>query len=70
MKCAACDSSDNLVWAHNGGHDTHRWDDATERDCRCGPSPLCLHCDAAFLREYGFVVLDAACFQQQTTTMQ
>lgn len=71
LRCAACQKSASLIWAHNGGVDTHRWDQTDdERDCTCGPKPICAGCDAPLLKEHGFVVLDAACFGHETLTLQ
>lgn len=70
MRCAACERTETILWAHNGGCDIHRWDDKEERDCTCQPKPVCAACDAPLLREQGFVVLDAVCFGMTTTTLQ
>ena len=70
MKCAACKKQETILWAHNGGIDTHRWDEADERDCICQPKPICSACDAPLLHEFGFIVLDAVCFGHQNSTMQ
>ena len=68
--CPACQNTDYLVWAHHGGKDIHRWDDSDEKDCPCQPKAICTKCDVPLLREFGFVVLDAACFGHHSATMQ
>lgn len=71
LRCAVCQRTDSIVWAHNGVYETHRWDDTDdERDCTCSPKPICSACDCPLLQEHGFVVLNAECFGQQNLTLQ
>lgn len=70
LKCAACGKSNTMIWAHNGGVDTHKWGDDGEQDCNCQTKPICAMCDAPLLREHGFIVLDAVCFGFETSTVQ
>lgn len=70
MRCETCDSQDTLLLAHNGGVGTHRWDDKEEQDCGCGPQLICILCNASTLKQYGFIVLDAAYFGHTNDTLQ
>lgn len=71
MRCPSCQQSETLIWAHNGGVDTHRWDATDdEQDCSCDPQVICTSCDSPVIREHGFVVLDSACFGHGSQTLQ
>lgn len=70
MNCPACQQSDTIVWAHNGGVGTHHWGDKPESACTCDPKAICAACDAPLLVEHGFIVLDAVCFGYSNDTLQ
>lgn len=70
MRCETCDSDQSLLWAHNGGVGTHHWGDGEERECGCGPMLICTVCNATLLTQFGFIVLDSACFGHANDTLQ
>lgn len=70
MRCSSCNSTDRLLWAHNGGVMEHQWGDESERDCKCQPQMICGACDAPLIQQHGLVVLAASCFGYPSSTLQ
>lgn len=55
-RCSRC-RQDVTLWAHRGDAQNHSWGN-DEASCSCHPIPTCTSCDAALLREHGFLLLD------------